>query len=577
LGTADQPVANPSPQQLEAIAAKLVAEVFDDPWGLAGPSCYDTAHFLRAWARRPGRIPGRIGRAALASLLRRQNPDGSWGGHQSTPRHYHLVDTLAATVALLAANERGDQFGLAGKAAEALRHGLAYLTQGMYLYDPAALPELMGIRYILPDLLEQLIGGLADRAATECTSGVSMSPVRGSQQAFFEQALALHSSWHDGLRAARRAVGQGSPLPTHLDGLSEVFDGTGVLLREVGALGVGCSPSATAAALAIAPTVPPGATEYLDIAMARNGDAAPTLMPIEIYERLWTLMPLLRTGTPLSVARRRRVIATLNDYVTPQGVSMGTAWETDGDDTAAALFILHQLGVNRTPESLLTFEREDAFVAYSSGVYTASPESKIGARSLSVSLNSHVLEALESDRRCRPDQALFLEAPMGKARRFILDSQHADGGWGIDKWHSSPYYPASCAILALHYSSAGDSLAAIRRGINWLLEHQRVDGSWGQWLGTLEESAHAMLALCFAGATDPSPARVTSAIECGARFLDEAWAADPDDGVRIPLWHGKVLYQLRGHFAYPIAARQAAYLVARHGLAPLPTDHHASW
>jgi squalene-hopene/tetraprenyl-beta-curcumene cyclase len=72
--------------------------------------------------------------------------------------------------------------------------------------------------------------------------------------------------------------------------------------------------------------------------------------------------------------------------------------------------------------------------------------------------------------------------------------QNDDGGWGEDcRSYDDPSWigrgdstasQTAWALLALH--AAGERSTAVRRGVRWLLETQRPDGSWDepQFTGT---------------------------------------------------------------------------------------------
>jgi squalene-hopene/tetraprenyl-beta-curcumene cyclase len=85
-------------------------------------------------------------------------------------------------------------------------------------------------------------------------------------------------------------------------------------------------------------------------------------------------------------------------------------------------------------------------------------------------------------------------APIRRAVQWLESHQNDDGGWGEDcrsyddaEWigrGESTASQTSWALLALH--AAGEHSAAVRRGLQWLVETQRPDGTWDepQYTGT---------------------------------------------------------------------------------------------
>ena len=62
----------------------------------------------------------------------------------------------------------------------------------------------------------------------------------------------------------------------------------------------------------------------------------------------------------------------------------------------------------------------------------------------------------------------------------------------MDKWNLSPYYPIAHAIIAL--ADLDRELAG--RAVEWILNTQRDDGSWGYYnISTAEETAYCLQAL----------------------------------------------------------------------------------
>jgi squalene-hopene/tetraprenyl-beta-curcumene cyclase len=81
---------------------------------------------------------------------------------------------------------------------------------------------------------------------------------------------------------------------------------------------------------------------------------------------------------------------------------------------------------------------------------------------------------------------------VSQAAGWIRQVQNRDGGWGescasYDAHHfvSAPSTPSQTAWALIGLSAAGDrGSEAVRRGIAWLLERQKLDGTWDEELAT---------------------------------------------------------------------------------------------
>jgi hypothetical protein len=89
---------------------------------------------------------------------------------------------------------------------------------------------------------------------------------------------------------------------------------------------------------------------------------------------------------------------------------------------------------------------------------------------------------------------------MDPARSHLLGSQDADGGWGANSSGGpSATEPTSLAVMALRGADDPEASRAADRGLVWLRERQRSDGSWpvsdqvpmGSWMTSLAALALA--------------------------------------------------------------------------------------
>ena len=77
----------------------------------------------------------------------------------------------------------------------------------------------------------------------------------------------------------------------------------------------------------------------------------------------------------------------------------------------------------------------------------------------------------------------LLHTPMAaKARDYLLRAQNDDGGWAGLRMQASTAEETAWAMMALLCCLPEERIrAAVARGVDWLVEHQREDGTWAEW------------------------------------------------------------------------------------------------
>jgi squalene-hopene/tetraprenyl-beta-curcumene cyclase len=77
----------------------------------------------------------------------------------------------------------------------------------------------------------------------------------------------------------------------------------------------------------------------------------------------------------------------------------------------------------------------------------------------------------------------LLHTPMAaKARDYLLRAQNDDGGWAGLRMQASTAEETAWAMMALLRCAADERAHhAVARGVDWLVEHQRDDGTWAEW------------------------------------------------------------------------------------------------
>jgi squalene-hopene/tetraprenyl-beta-curcumene cyclase len=127
----------------------------------------------------------------------------------------------------------------------------------------------------------------------------------------------------------------------------------------------------------------------------------------------------------------------------------------------------------------------------------------------SADVTAHALEMLAKLGRDRDPEAV-------SAVRWLIDRQEAGGSW-FGRWGVNHVYGTGAVVPALIAAGVGASEPCIRRAVSWLERHQNDDGGWGEdprsydspdWIGrgesTASQTAWALLALHAAGESSES-------------------------------------------------------------------------
>ncbi len=515
-------------EERNTAVAALVSEISSDSYGAVSPSVYETARLvtLAPW------LAGHSQRVLF--LLQSQRRDGSWGGLDG----YGLVPTLSATEALLGSLRRWQRGGNGqvldyADVVSATHRGLRTLF-GWLRADPrVVVPDTVAAEIVVPALVGQVNAHL-DRFMPQPVIGLDIW--RGSGRLLLPQGV------DDGLLARLgHLVRQGHALPTKLlhslEAIGPAVRGAPFVHPVHGA--VGCSPAATAAWLPDR-TGCPAAVGYLEAVQNRGRGPVPGVTPITVFERAWVLAALTAAG--IGVTAPHGLVDSVHAAFGECGVAAGPGLPPDSDDTAVALYALAQLGSPRSLDYLLAYQVDAHFSCF--------PDE----RTPSISTNAHVLQTFGRYLEHNVPQRFRHHAAMGKLSGWLRDCQDADGSWW-DKWHASPYYATACCATTLHRYSRSASAATVSRAVEWLLDSQREDGSWGRWSGTYEETAYAVQTL-LQTCVSRADSAVEQATARGCVFLQRS----AGDHQHPPLWHGKDLYTpIRVVRAEGLAALHLAY------------------
>jgi len=149
----------------------------------------------------------------------------------------------------------------------------------------------------------------------------------------------------------------------------------------------------------------------------------------------------------------------------------------------------------------------------------------------SADVTAHTVEALAAaglgtSRACR------------RGVTWLLRAQEADGSW-FGRWGANYVYGTGAVVPALIAAGVLPDKPAIRRAVEWLVRHQNADGGWGEdlrsytdreWAGrgtsTASQTAWALLALLAAGEGGTAGSVAADTVERGIRWLADAQRPD---------------------------------------------------
>jgi halimadienyl-diphosphate synthase len=452
-----------------------------------GPSAYDIA-----WMARVKDLDGNPRWPELIEwLLENQHPDGSWGGEIE---YYHdrIICTLVAIIAL----HEDSHFEGTSKA---LQKGEQYLWRNLHLLprDPF---ELVGFELIVPTLLGEAQRINLDVPNHACGYGAI-------------QTKKLNLVPPNKLYSPKLST----VFSLEFMGSSGDIDKLSAALNENGS--IGNSPATTAYYLVLNPE-DMRARNYLERIINVKSYGIP-VYPFRVFELTWVLNNLLFTNISVTGFAGIDIWEELQSSLGPKGVGSDTTFIPDGDCTSVCCHVLLQSGHEVAPLILGYYEdkKRKLFRTYPY------------ERNISISTNIHALDALRSMPNY-PQQEELRESIV----LMLLNNREYNIYW-TDKWHASPYYATSHALVALLKENKEYLIHACRHTIDWLIHNQRLNGSWGFFdRGTPEETAYVLTALLH---YDQQKSINPDILHQAADYLAESYE---EDCPPPPLWIIKSLF-----------------------------------
>lgn len=382
---------------------------------------------------------------SMTWISRNQRRDGSWGGEVEY-FHDRLISTLASILAL-SKSKRSKRFK------DQIERGEIYLLKNLQRVKDEE-HSTIGFELLFPTLMEE-----AEKLKLNIPylQDDYILKIRETKLSLIYNDLVYNGN---------------TTLSFSAEFLGTAFDITKAnnLLNPNGS--VGNSPSATSYYLLS--KMHPEALSYMENVLSINADGSVLpVYPFDIFEKTWGFYHFDKLDLPVKNYFKRHLKA-IKDSWTKRGVGTTKHSVLDSDDSAVAFNFLTSMGEKLDPCVFDEWERDDFFQCFE---YERDP---------SLSSNIHILDAIKNlDYRNRDDA-------VDKILSFLESNKHGDGFWQ-DKWHLSPFYVTSHAVIAVH--GLNDTL--VEDSVSWIIENQKPNGMWGFNNGTKEETAYSLWALLY--------------------------------------------------------------------------------
>lgn len=455
-----------------------------------GPGYMMSTAYDTAWVARLTELNEPIGFRAMDWLRNNQLPDGSWGAIAPAYFHDRLVCTLAATIALA---KHGDPQDI-----DRIERGKQALSTSVQALADEASIETIGFELFIPTIFDEAaaLGIIQERDYPDMQR---MTQQRNKKLAGLPGGVI---SRFVTLAFSAEMAGTEDIRLLDIENLQEV---TGSL---------GHSPSATAYFALYVKRGDEKALEYLRNVVLEDGGVG-DVSPFDTFETVWTLWNLHHSGVLNEelTALCERHLDFLQDCWRP---GLGVAYTsqntpTDSDCSSVVYETLKAFGRKADLNVILGYEEETHFRCYA---LEANP---------SISANIHILGALRSSGRGINDPSVQKIINLLKNGQF----------W-FDKWHISPFYTTSHAIIAC----AGYADDLVAAAVDWVIANQQDNGGWGYFMPTAEETAYALQALIIWR-------RAGHYVDNQIILKGAEWLLEHNEEPYAPLWIGKCLYTPR--------------------------------
>ena len=463
-----------------------------------GQSSINIAAYDTAWVARVS-VAGDNSVSAFPQTLiwlsNHQHSDGSWGEGGSCER---IIATLAALIALKEKGHRPND-------ALQIERGLGFIWHSILdLQNTVTLP--VGFELLLGALIEE-----GRRLGLNFPNWLATN-----YEPYRQQKLGLLQQVPTAQLRNTSAIFSLEFMGSQLPATPESF------VYSQGS--VGFSPAATASVLRYV-TEPATRRKMLDYLSATYqassvGGGWGNFTHFDLFESIWVLYNLHLCGQPHHPILQDLFTRRLNHIGrgwTKNGLPITTEFVSDGDTTTLGFTLLAKYDEIYDPAVLESYWRGTHLATYRF------------ERDHSNSANIHGLEAFRS----------LGDMPKVSQLLSFLDGNRNGMPFWIDKWHTSPYYVTSHAIIA----SAELDANYLEEAVEWIRCTQNQNGSWGSEQETAEETAYALQAIVYYAQARHWTEKLCNAAKRGMDYLRKGYQPFILDAP--PLWLCKNRYTPR--------------------------------
>ena len=489
------------PNTIEEKIEELITSALGS--GEVTTAAYNTAWVARIRSKNNKNVPEFP--ECLEFLRKSQHPDGSWGSNHPFCIFERTISTLAVVICLKQWNSSSDE--------QRITDGQRFLQDNLiYLKESEELQYKMpiGFEFILPSLIDE-----AKEMGLEFGSDDVIEIYRAEKQRKFKYIKKWNDDGND--------ISKVKPWYFSLEALDGLYSNEQIerLIADNGMICASYAPTAYALFKGIDS---PKGLQHIRSVVAENGGGVLKVHKFPNFELSWSINVLSHSGYNIESEILQVHLNYLEEVWKKQSGIIGACkyLPPDSDTTSNTLLALSETKRVTDRESV------NGLLKYLKNKYFVTHEAE---KEPSLSTNLHCLLALRNFQQFEDIRQMSKEVAEWTKTLIIDNNLEFE-----DKWHCSPLYPMSRALIAFEFF---DPIFA-EKIFDLILDKQNSDGGWGlKGHSSRLETSYALISLIYWMRihTKSIDEKSVNCLKKAKKFMKEE-----RHEIEYNFWIGKLLY-----------------------------------